>query len=85
MVEKMVTLYAAIVLKDGKLPHIPPFRITDLLAKILSSVLQNMNCYTVTFGFTSTHSVAIVKYVCKGWAIKPAPAPQPSTIYCAKQ
>jgi hypothetical protein len=22
-------------------------------------------------------------YVCKGWAIKPAPAPQPSTIYCA--
>jgi hypothetical protein len=22
-------------------------------------------------------------YVCKGWATKPAPAPRPSTIYCA--
>jgi hypothetical protein len=24
-------------------------------------------------------------YVCKEWAITPAPAPRPSTIYCAKE
>jgi hypothetical protein len=43
MLEKMVTAYPAICTeRQGYLPHLSLFRITDLLAKILSRDFQNM-------------------------------------------
>jgi hypothetical protein len=51
--------------------------------KISFVALCKLNIIMDHYGWKMELPDSECMYVCKGWAIKPAPAPRPSAMYCA--